>query len=195
MKRYFVRESRLDSFEQGWTDDTYVMGATAGNFGQGLLSTDGSLKLVALLLRAAVLPVWRKLPCKRVLSEDFFEFVVVIIVVIVVVIVVVSDCPILEGCQRGFRTGRPKHAPVLLARAADADDPCQRAGGASVAEPRQDEVQRIKPHVHGRMDLARRGRGDDTLGDRVDVVEVGVEIDLGLGDDGKVGIDNDSWGG
>jgi len=129
------------------------------------------IKLVALGLGAVVLPV----RCIRV-REGTLQLV----------------------DQRRIRTEAPEqllaitapvYAPVLLA--GTAYTPYARDGRARLPEAVEHEVDGLEPHGHGSKDLTLLLVHLYAFLDAILAAEVFVEVDLSLGDDYKVGLDND----
>jgi len=160
--------------------------AATSDLGQFLAPADGSLKYVTLGLCAAVLPIWRKRIRKRVAIEAVLQASFSATVAYIVG----------EGGQTSLCGASPKDATVLLARAGYSADAGEHVDGPGGAQSGEHEVQGLEPHGDGGVDLASAiGGGDDALGDGVGGGKVGIEVDLGLGDDGEGGVDDDGWGG
>lgn len=152
---------------------TYVVCSAPRGLRQLLRAPKLLVELLTLSPRARVLPVRRKRvrqPILELLSK---------------VLLGAQPSQLLTG------TAAPVHTPMLLARPADALDPVQRH---LRLQPLQHEVQRLEPHRDGRVDLALGRHGMHALRDAILGPEIGVEVDLYLGDDLEVLRDGDDWG-
>lgn len=133
-----------------------------------------SVKLVALGLRAVVLPVGRERVAQRARQELLER-------------PVAGAAP--HAAQQLLGVVVPVDAAVLLAGAADAPDAVQL--GAAVSQPGEDQVDGLEPHGHGREDLALVVVYEDALVQAILLAEVCVEVDLCLGEDVQVRLDHD----
>lgn len=123
-----------------------------------------SLKVVALLLRAVILPVGRELEGEHALVQLLEQRAFRV-----------------EALQRRLGVAAPVHARVLLARAADSLDLAH--GTSLLAQPREHEVDGLYPHRDGLEDLPLLLVDAHALLYAIFRPEVRVEVDLGLRDD------------
>lgn len=145
------------------------------DLGQPLLAPQRGVELVTLPLRRVVLPVGRKGVAQgavQLLLEPLAALAA-------------------QAGQQLLGVLAPVDAAVLLARAADAAHALQR--GLLGLEAREDEVDGLEPHGHGREHLALGLVDLHALGQAILGAKVGVEVDLGLGEDAEVGLDHDGW--
>lgn len=160
-----------------------MMRRTPRNLSQPVLSPQHPIKLITLRLGAMILPIGPKRVAQRAVQ-----------------LLLQPALALVAAVQlREQRAGplAPEDAPVLLARAADGADAVQegRRAGLGGDEPREDQVERLEPHGHGREDLAFGWVGEHALGEPILGAEVAVEVDFGFGEDGEVGLDYDGWEG
>ena len=148
-----------------------MVGSTPRNGRQPVCRPQLGVKLVALLLRAVVLPVGGIGVREGVLQ------------------LVDQRLVRLESAEQGLSLAAPVDAAVLLARAADAPDAVQ--GRVLVLQALQHQVEGLEPHGHGGKDLALILVDEHALLDVVLGAEVLVEVDFGVRDDGEVGLDDD----
>lgn len=142
--------------------------SAASNLRQPLRRLKIGIKLVALRLRAVILPIRRVGERKRLLQLLDERLI-----------------GLRQAAQQRLGLLGPVGAAVLLARAADALDAVH---GRLCREAAQDEVDGLEEHGDGRVDLALGLVGQNALAQAILLAKVGVKVDLGLGDDGQVGL-------
>lgn len=104
---------------------------------------------------------------------------------------------LLDKCLVRFQAAKlllclvaPVHTSVLLARATNAADTTE--GGLLLLKPLQHKVQSLEPHGYGGENLTLGLVGLHAFLDAIFGSKVAVEIDLGVRDNGEVGLDDDS---
>jgi len=152
-----------------------MMRTTPRDLGQFLTTPHLLLKGITFQLGTMILPIRREGVRERTLQ-----------------LLYQPPLPGFQPLQQLLGAFGPVHAPVLLARPADALDEGQID---LLLEPREDEIQSLEPHGHGRVDFALGGDDVHPVGDGVGDAEVAIKVDFGFGDDGEVGGDDDGcWG-
>lgn len=138
------------------------------------ITAQRSIKLVTLLLRRMILPIWRKRVAVRSRQKLLQALVAVL-------------APVhLAQESRGLLA--PVDAAMLLASTTDAAHTVQRR--LLFDEPREHQVDGLQPHGHGRKDLALGFVGQDALGKAILGAKVGVKVDLCFANDVEVGLNH-----
>ncbi len=149
------------------------MRRTACDICQPVCRLELGIELIALGLRAVVLPIWRigvGEGRRQLLDERLVR---------------------LQAAQERLGLSTPVHAPMLLARATDAPDTVQRC--VVLLQAIEDQVNGLEPQGDGCKHLTLVLLHQDAFCDAIFGAEVAVEVDFCLGDDLEVGLDDDGW--
>ena len=137
----------------------HMVGGAACDLCQSLWRSEPGIELVAFCLCAMVLPVWGPRAGERCLE------------------LIEKQRLRLQTRQGPLCVVAPVDTPVLLARSADTPNALEgRVGPESV----QDQVQRLQPHLHGRIHLTFRLVDANPFRDAILLAEVSIEVNLGF---------------